>query len=135
MAGDADMMMPPVVVTRRKRLIAVADTPELPPVPIPTATVTTSVGAGRRAAVKAWLLTAWAKFLRFLTFFGLGAIISAAHIDPDTTRSPSRRAARSSTAVVQVLVSNLIAISIAGTLCRPALPLWMRSLFACDAVR
>jgi metal iron transporter len=67
-------------------------------------------------AIKRWLLprheqTAWAKFLRFFTFLGPGAIISVAYIDPDNYQvAISAGGSFQYKLLFMVLVSNIIAI-------------------------
>jgi len=80
---------------------------------IPT---TTAPKAGRLGALKGWLLprsdqTPWAKFLRFFTFLGPGAIISVAYIDPDNYQvAISSGGSFQYKLLFMVLVSNIIAI-------------------------
>lgn len=72
--------------------------------------------AGRLGALKAWILprhdeTAWAKFLRFFSFLGPGAIISVAYIDPDNYQSAIAAGGSFQYKLLfMVLVSNIIAV-------------------------
>lgn len=97
-----------------KKIVATdvySDAQQITPIPTTTATRT-----GRLGAVKAWLLprsdqTAWAKFLKFFTFLGPGAIISVAYIDPDNYQvAISAGGSFQYKLLFMVLVSNIIAI-------------------------
>jgi metal iron transporter len=72
--------------------------------------------AGHLGTLKGWLLprhdqTPWAKFLRFFTFLGPGAIISVAYIDPDNYQAAiSAGGSFQYKLLFMVLVSNIIAI-------------------------
>ncbi|KAB5585391.1 natural resistance-associated macrophage protein-domain-containing protein [Coniochaeta sp. 2T2.1] len=82
----------------------------------PIQTATAGEPSGTLAAIKGWLLprhdqTAWAKFLRFFTFLGPGAIISVAYIDPDNYQvAISAGGSFQYKLLFMVLVSNIIAI-------------------------
>jgi metal iron transporter len=77
---------------------------------------TSAKEAGRLGVLKRWLLprsdqTAWARFLRFFTFLGPGAIISVAYIDPDNYQvAISAGGSFQYKLLFIVLVSNIIAI-------------------------
>jgi metal iron transporter len=83
---------------------------QLPP------TTNTPNTPGPLGAIKAWLLprhdqTAWAKFLRFFTFLGPGAIISVAYIDPDNYQvAISAGGSFQYKLLFMVLLSNIIAV-------------------------
>ena len=82
--------------------------------PIPT--TISDERSGPLTALKGWLLprhdqTPWAKFLRFFTFLGPGAIISVAYIDPDNYQvAISAGGSFQYKLLFMVLVSNLVAI-------------------------
>lgn len=110
MADRLDMTPLPSVDEKKT---AAADVSNSQIAPIPTDTFNE---IGRFGALKGWLLprheqTAWAKFLRFLTFLGPGAIISVAYIDPDNYQvAISSGGSFQYKLLFMVLVSNIIAI-------------------------
>jgi metal iron transporter len=102
----------PLPSADEKKIVA-ANVSDAQITPIPTDTPSET---GRLGALKGWLLprheqTAWAKFLRFFTFLGPGAIISVAYIDPDNYQTAiSSGGSFQYKLLFMVLVSNIIAI-------------------------
>lgn len=94
----------------------ISDSRDLAPVVPAAATPIARYGTGRLGALKGWLMprsgdTAWAKFLKFFTFLGPGAIISVAYIDPDNYQvAISAGGSFQYKLLFMVLVSNIIAI-------------------------
>ncbi len=110
MADRLDMTPLPSADEKKTVAANVADA-QITPIPTHTPNET-----GRLGALKGWLLprheqTAWAKFLRFFTFLGPGAIISVAYIDPDNYQvAISSGGSFQYKLLFMVLVSNIIAI-------------------------
>lgn len=85
-------------------------------VDVTSAPATIPNGTGPLAVLKGWVLprndqTAWAKFLKFFSFLGPGAIISVAYIDPDNYQTAIAAGGSFQYKLLfMVLVSNVIAV-------------------------